>query len=307
MHPCPLPPALRTLGELRSPAPNPALQTHHRSPDCQCRLRPHWPFSPAPASTPGWPHRRASRVSHWARGKLAFARGGGGCSSPPKGGGGGSRKGALVTGQSPEASLKPLMMTDRVRRKAARTIFFQKNFPHDTDLKMISASWGIMLSHFCCGTSGPPPPPQTSPVSPLGVTASPSGVPVTGAQKGGGSRKGARTTLPPPPAQANFPPALCIACRCATPAPKTPLGTDGSCIASLHEAVCVCGCDPTTTSPRKAPSAAFCHHDELLHLTRIVPRASCCLFCRVDRVWVRARACVYATVVVQRGRHCRRG
>ena len=49
-----------------------------------------------------------------------------------------------------------------------------------------------------------PPPLPTSPVSPLGIAVSPSGVPVTGAQKGdGGSEKGARTTLPR--AQANFP------------------------------------------------------------------------------------------------------
>ena len=131
--------------------------------------------------------------------------GGGGDSSPPKGGGG-PRKGALVTGQSQEASPTPLMMTHQLRRKAARTILFSRKIsPHDTHLKMISASWGVILSHICCGTSGPPPPPTpTSPVSP-------SGIPVTGAQKGGGvSGKGAQTSPPPPPppAQANFPPAL---------------------------------------------------------------------------------------------------
>ena len=44
-------------------------------------------------------------------------------------GGGGLGKGALVTGQSQEASLKPLMMTHQLRRKAARKIFSQKTFP----------------------------------------------------------------------------------------------------------------------------------------------------------------------------------
>ena len=65
-------------------------------------------------------------------GKLACApgAGGGGAFEPPKGGKeeGGSRKGALMTGQSPEASLKPLMMTHQLRCKAARKIFFQKKF-----------------------------------------------------------------------------------------------------------------------------------------------------------------------------------
>ena len=47
-----------------------------------------------------------------------------------------------------------------------------------------------------------PPPPPTSPVSP-------SGVPVTGAQKGGGSGKGAQTPPPPPPPRASqFSPSL---------------------------------------------------------------------------------------------------
>ena len=128
----------------------------------------------------------------------------GGSFEPPAKGGGGSGKGALVTGQSQEASLKPLMMTHQLRREAICKIFVQNNFPHDTYLKMISASWGIVLSHICCGTSGPPPP--TPPVSPLGVVVSPSGVPVTGAQKGGGvSGKGARTTPLPPARKPIFP------------------------------------------------------------------------------------------------------
>ena len=60
-----------------------------------------------------------------------------------------------MTGQSQEASLKPLMMTHHLRRKAARKIFLQKKFSHDTYLKMISALWGIIVSHMCCGN--PPP------------------------------------------------------------------------------------------------------------------------------------------------------
>ena len=62
----------------------------------------------------------------WAWGKLACAGGGGGGRSSPPKGGGGSRKGALVTGQSQEASLKPLMMTHHLRREAAWKIFFSK-------------------------------------------------------------------------------------------------------------------------------------------------------------------------------------
>ena len=47
----------------------------------------------------------------------------------PKGGGGGSGKGALVTGQSQEASLNPLMMTHQLRREAIWKIFFSKRIP----------------------------------------------------------------------------------------------------------------------------------------------------------------------------------
>ena len=53
----------------------------------------------------------------------------GGAFEPPKVGGGGSGKGALVTVQSQEASLKPRMMTHQLRRKAARKIFSSKKFP----------------------------------------------------------------------------------------------------------------------------------------------------------------------------------
>ena len=56
-------------------------------------------------------------------------RGGGGSFEPPKGGGEGSRKRAFVTGHSQEASLKPLMMTHQLCRKAAWKIFFQEKFP----------------------------------------------------------------------------------------------------------------------------------------------------------------------------------
>ena len=76
-------------------------------------------------------------------------------------------KGALVTGHSKEASLKTRTMTHHLRRGAAWETFFQKIFP----------------------------------TSPFG----PSWVPIRGAEKGRGSREGARTT---PPARANFPPTL---------------------------------------------------------------------------------------------------
>ena len=97
-----------------------------------------------------------------------------------------------MTGQSQEASLKSLMMTHQLRRKAAEKTFFQKKIPPRYIPQNDQRIMGIILSHICCGTSGPPP---NLPVSLLGVTVSPSGVPVTGAQKGrGGCGKGARTT-----------------------------------------------------------------------------------------------------------------
>ena len=98
------------------------------------------------------------------------------------------------------------MMTHQLRREVAWKIFFKKkSFPHDAYPKMISASWGIILSHIWCGQDPRPPPPPTSPVSPLRVTVSPSGVPVTGAQKGGGPGKGLERT--PPPRGSQFSPA----------------------------------------------------------------------------------------------------
>ena len=94
--------------------------------------------------------------------------GGGGRSSPLKEGWG-VGTGALVTDQSKEASSKTLMVTNQLRREAALKKFFSKKIsPHDTYLKTISTSWGIMLSHKCWGTSEPPPPP-TSPISTSGV------------------------------------------------------------------------------------------------------------------------------------------
>ena len=99
------------------------------------------------------------------------ARGGGVSFEPPEGGVRRSGKGALVTGQSKEAGLKTLMMTHHLPRKAARKsvlLFFKTSSPHDTYLKMMSASWGIILSHVCWGTSGPatPPPPSARRSSP---------------------------------------------------------------------------------------------------------------------------------------------
>ena len=65
--------------------------------------------------------------------------GGGGHSCRRKEGGGGSGKWTPVTGRSKEASLKALMMTHHVRHE---DFFLPKNFPDDTYLKVISASWG---------------------------------------------------------------------------------------------------------------------------------------------------------------------
>ena len=100
---------------------------------------------------------------------------------------------AAACRSEPKFSWGPLVLG----REAARKNFFsKKNFSHNTYLKMISASWGIILSHICWGASEAPP--SNLPVGPSAVPVSPSGVPVTGAQKGGGvPRKGART--PPPP------------------------------------------------------------------------------------------------------------
>ena len=110
---------------------------------------------------------------------------------------GGARKGALVTGYPQEASLKPQMMTHQLHCEAAWKIFFFKNnFPHYTDLKMISALWGIILSHLCCGTSGPPPPP--SPLSARwGSPSARQGSPSREPRRGGGPGKGLER--PPPP------------------------------------------------------------------------------------------------------------
>ena len=118
--------------------------------------------------------RPSSAAENRTWGKLTCA-GERGSFEPPKGGGAeGSGKGALVTGQSQEASLKPLMMTHQLRREAA--------------WKMC----GIILSHICRGTSGPPQPP-------LSARRAHHGSP-----KGGGSGKEART--PPPPRKGQFPP-----------------------------------------------------------------------------------------------------
>ena len=76
---------------------------------------------------------------------------------------------------------------------------FKKIFPHDTSLKMISASWGDILSHVCCGTSAPPPPQP-----PLSARR---GSPSVEPRRGGGVRERGSDDHPPPPAQANFPPA----------------------------------------------------------------------------------------------------
>ena len=76
----------------------------------------------------------------WTWGKLACAAGGGG----------GARKGAPVTGQSQEASLKPLMMTHQLRRKAAWKIFFKNHLEERLlDQALARASY----TPFFCGHS----------------------------------------------------------------------------------------------------------------------------------------------------------
>ena len=82
------------------------------------------------------------RISQEVKGKtmegLRRGGGGGGVVQAPLNEGG---RGWERAGQSQEASLKSLMMTHHLRRKAGRK-FFQKDFPFDTYLKMISESWG---------------------------------------------------------------------------------------------------------------------------------------------------------------------
>ena len=73
----------------------------------------------------------AWHMHHKGMGKVGLRGGGGGGGfEPPKGGGeGGSGKGALVTGQSQEASLKPPMMTHQLRLKSGLEDSFSKKFP----------------------------------------------------------------------------------------------------------------------------------------------------------------------------------
>ena len=78
----------------------------------------------------------------WERGKLACVGGGGGGVQAPQRKGGGCRKGALVTGRSQEASLKPLMMTHHQGCKAARKIFFSKKISPMIHTSKLSAHRG---------------------------------------------------------------------------------------------------------------------------------------------------------------------
>ena len=82
-------------------------------------------------------------------------------------------QGAVVTGQSKEAGL------NTSDDSLAGPQIFLKKFAQDTQLEMISASWGFILSCICRGTSGHPLPPPTSPVGP-------SECPLTGVPEGRG-------------------------------------------------------------------------------------------------------------------------
>ena len=91
----------------------------------------------------------------------------------------------------------------------------------------------------------------TSPVSLLGVTASPSGVPLTGAQKGGGPGKGLERPPPPPPTQPNSPPSLPLISNFP---PSLPLTPDSGCLMWATPPACLgplggcayhhCHCNP---------------------------------------------------------------
>ena len=98
----------------------------------------------------------SSMAVPWHGGNWLVQGGGGGA----KGGGGG---GGLGKGLS---SLKPLMMTYQLRRKATGKFLFSNNFPMmipQNDQRILR----IILSHICWGTSGPPTAPNL-PCQPVG-------------------------------------------------------------------------------------------------------------------------------------------
>ena len=137
-----------------------------------------------------------------------------------------------MTDQSQEAILKPLMMTHQLRRGAAwKIFFFQKNFPRDTHLKMISALWGIILSHML-GYLSPPPPPPNFPCQPGGRRQPVGGSPSQEPRRGGGPGKG----LDPPPLHKPIFP---------QPSPHFPRRPDWQC--------CLCLRMMPTTGPRWWP------------------------------------------------------
>ena len=73
----------------------------------------------------------------------------------------GGWKGALVTGQSKDAHLNTSDDSSPGPQSGPEEGFFKKNYPHDTCLKMISASWGSFLA-ACVGVPQdcPPLPPN---------------------------------------------------------------------------------------------------------------------------------------------------
>ena len=79
---------------------------------------------------------------------------------------------------------------------------------------------------------------------------------------------------------------LCALQDASIPDPLTPCRRENPCAPHAHMCVCVC------------VFVCVCHNDELLHLTRIVLRPSCCLFCCVDHM------CVCVCVWVPPPRSC---
>ena len=143
-----------------------------------------------------WPPAHDVRKLGRAWGNIGLRNGGGGSFEPPQreGGGGAFRKRGSRDRPVPRRWSKTSDDdSPTAPRSGPEDCFFKKNFPHDTSLKMISASRGIILSHVLWYLRTPP-------------LSARRGVPVTGAQKGrGGVRERGSNDPPPPPRKPIFP------------------------------------------------------------------------------------------------------
>ena len=148
------------LTRKRHPLPHSAQPQHtnHWAPRTRKRhQREHRPQPPTERSDPTQ-HAKGRTGDRLGPRKGATTRRnvtrGGGVRAPRRRGqgGGGSGKGALMTGQSQEMSLKTLTMPHPLRPQAdGGLVLFQRAFPRGTSLKTIGASRVITLSHMCLG------------------------------------------------------------------------------------------------------------------------------------------------------------